>query len=50
MINDTYIHDEKILQKIHKNQYRRRFGVQYSFKKGNSLDLKHTKIKKSKKL
>ena len=50
MIDESYVHDEEILEKINKNQYKRRFGISYSYKKGKSLDLKHLKKRKTKNL
>ena len=50
MIDDSYVHDEEILEKINKNLYKRRFGISYSYKKGKSLDLKPLKNKKNRNL
>ena len=50
MIDDSYIYDEEILQKINKKIYKRRFGISYTYKRGKSLDLKGLKYKKAKNL
>ena len=39
MLKDTYIQDEKELQKIDQNQYKKRFGIKYSIIKIRNLDI-----------
>ena len=50
MIEDTYNHDEKELLKLNKNQYKNRFGINYSFKKIKSLDINNNDFFKMKRI
>ena len=50
MIEDTYNHDEKELLKLNKNQYKNRFGINYSFKKKKSLDINNNDFFKMKRI
>jgi len=48
MIEDTKNHNEKELLKLNKNEYKNRFGINYSFKKRKSLDLNNNEFFKMK--
>ena len=50
MIDDSYVYEQEILEKINKNQYKRRFGISYSYKRGKSLDIKKSKNRRNKNL